>query len=218
MGRPLYYDVWHTAYYIGVTYAGDSEMPELRGTDEVPDREVLFSDSCSRHRDDSGAWVVPYEHDVRLERLWNNAFRYMDGLLAHPGIVSWDFSMYRNMPISLQQWNCFRGRLLGSLYERMGGTCIPNLRPTDRRGWEFSFDGLPSGGTFSMGSAGNLRDPKDRLLFRLYVAEAVRRLHPGTIAVYGDAPEDVFSPALEAGVRVVSFPSRIRRAHGGARS
>ena len=211
------YDTWHTRYYVGATFEGDFEMPVIQGTDKVPDRLVRFTDSRSRKRDDIGAWVVHYEYDSKIERVWNNAFEYMPGLLEHPGIVSWDFSMYRNMPYALQLWNCFRGRLLGSLYERLGGECIPNVRPTDVRSLAYAFDGLPTEATIAMGTVGNLGHADDRAVFEMYVGEAVRRLRPKNIIVYGDAPESVFRAALDAGVSVVEFPTatQLVRTRGG---
>lgn len=213
MGRLSSYDVWHTRYYSGATFTGDFEMPVIEGTDEVPERLVRFSDSRSRKRDDQYAWVVPYEHDVKLNCVWKNAFRYEPDLLDHPGIISWDFSMYRAMPFSLQLWNCFRGRLLGSLHERMGGKCIPNIRPTDTRSLLYMFDELPTGSTVAMGTAGNLRDKTDREMFELYVRETVKRLHPRNIVVYGNAPERIFYAALDAGIHVIAFPTRTQLAH-----
>lgn len=209
------YDTWHTRYYDGATFAGDFEMPVIQGTDRVPERLVRFTGSRSCKRDDPGAWVVPYEHDAKLERVWNNAFDYMPGLLEHPGIVTWDFSMYRNMPFPLQQWNCFRGRLLGSLYERLGGECIPNVRPTDSRSLAYAFDDLPTEATIAMGTTGNLSHPDDRMAFGMYVSEVVRRLRPANIVVYGDAPDDLFRTALDAGVNVVEFPTATQLAHAG---
>lgn len=206
-------DVFRTRYYAGATYDGDFEMPVIEGTDRVPERLVRFSDSRSCKRNDPSAWVVPYEHDVKLRPFWRNAFKYMDGLLEHPGIVSWDFSMYRKMPFGLQFWKCFRGRLLGSLYERCGGVCIPNVRPTDRRSLAYSLDGLPTEATIAMGATGALATAEDRSVFAMYVEETVRRLRPKNIVVYGPAPEDVFRAALEAGSNVVSYPTQTGFAH-----
>lgn len=207
------YDVWHTRYYHGATYAGDYEMPIIQGTDKVPDQLISFSDSRSPKRDNTDAWVVPYEHDTRIERVWNNAFKYEPSLLEHPGIISWDFSMYRSMPFGLQLWNCFRGRLLGSLHERLGGECIPNLRPTDSRGLLYSFDGLPTEASIAMGTTGNLIRPDDRAFFKRFVNEAVKRLRPKNIIVYGGAPEQIFHAAFDAGVNVISFPTQTEFAH-----
>lgn len=207
------YDIWHTRYYDGATFAGDFEMPIIQGTDKVPERLVRFSDSKSRKRDDLDAWVVPYEHDTKLRCMWRNAFKYEPKLLEHPGIVSWDFSMYRRMPFALQYWNCFRSRLIGSLHERLGGECIPNIRPTDSRSFAYAFDGLPTEATVAMGTVGNLEHADDRAVFQMYVAETVNRLRPKNIIVYGDAPEDIFYTALEAGVNVVAFPTQTQHAH-----
>lgn len=208
------YDIFHSNYYVGATYAGDFEMPVIQGTDEIPWSLVRFSDSKSRRRSDLDAWVIPYEHDIKLRPFWRNAYKYMDCLLEHPGIVSWDFSMYLNMPFALQQWSCFRGRLLGSLYERCGGTCIPNIRPTDHRSFLYAFDGLPTEATVSMGTLGALRTPQERTIFTAYVDETVKRLRPKNIVVYGTAPDDVFRSALDAGTNIVAFPSQTAMAYG----
>lgn len=214
MGSLADYDIFHTRYYAGATYAGDFEMPVIEGTDEVPERLVRFSDSKSSKRNDVDAWIVPYEHDIKLRPMWRDAFRYMEDMLKHPGIVSWDFSMYRNMPFALQYWNCFRGRLLGSLFERCGGVCIPNIRPSDSRSFAYAFDGLPTEATLAMGTTGALRASEDRTVFAAYVRETVERLRPKNIIVYGVAPESVFSSALEAGVSVFSYPTQTTIAHG----
>ncbi len=209
------YDIFHSRYYLGATYAGDFEMPVIEGTDQIPDHVLRFSDSKSHTRDDMGAWVVPYEHDIKLRPFWRNAFKYMDRLLEHPGIVSWDFSMYRNMPFALQYWNCFRGRLLGSLYERCGGICIPNIRPSDSRSFAYAFDGLPTEATVAMGTLGALNTGEDKLAFAMYVNEATKRLRPKNVIVYGEAPEEIFRSALDAGCNIVSFPSQTALVHAG---
>lgn len=213
MAKLLKYDVWHSRYYSGATYDGAFEMPIIEGTTELPEEFVRFSDSKSRKRDNLDAWVVPYEHDTKLECMWRNAFKYEPALLEHPGIISWDFSMYRNMPFALQYWNCFRGRLLGSLHEHLGGKCIPNIRPTDTRSFVYAFDGITPETTIAMGTAGNLKNSDDRAIFELYVNEAVKRLHPANIAVYGEAPEQIFHTALDAGINVVSYLTQTARIH-----
>lgn len=207
------YDIWHTKYYYGATFAGNYEMPVLKGTTEVPKGIIRFSDSKSKSRDNPDAWIVPYEHDTKLECMWRNAFKYEKALLKHPGIISWDFSMYRNMPFSLQLWNCFRGRLLGSQHERLGGTCIPNIRPSDIRTLAFALDGIAPETTIAMGTAGNLKHSDDRAIFEFYVNEIVKRLHPANIIVYGDAPEQIFHAAYDASINVVSFFTQTQNAH-----
>lgn len=213
MGDFSAYDVFHSRYYAGATYAGDFEMPVIHGTDQIPSKVIRFSDSKSKSRNDSNAWIIPYEHDIKLRPFWRNAFKYLDEMLDHPGIISWDFSMYRNMPFALQYWNCFRGRLLGSLYERYGGTCIPNIRPSDIRSLKYSLDGLPTEATVSMGTLGAIKTSEDRTAFRMYVEAVVKRLKLKNIMIYGSAPESVFYPALEAGTHLVVFQTQTSRAH-----
>ena len=205
------YDVFHSNYYHGARYAGNFEMPIIEGTDEVPDKLIRFSDDKSKRRDDQSAWVAPYEHDIKLEPMWHNAFRYMDRLLQHPGIISWDFSMYRIMPWGLQFWNCYRSRLIGSLYERCGGICIPNLRPRVLRGPVYDFDGLPTHSTIAMSTHGCIKHCDDRAVFTSYVEAMVPILHPKTIVVHGSAPDDVFRSAIEDGAHIIAFQSEFAK-------
>lgn len=213
MNKLVRYDVWHSDYYKGAIFEGPFEMPVLQGTNEVPKKLIRFSDSKQDRRDDLDAWVISYEHDVKFECVWNNAFKYEQKLLEHPGIISWDFSMYRNMPFGLQFWNCYRGRLLGSLHERLGGLCIPNLRPTDSRSFAYAFDGMPCESTISMSTVGNLKSKADQLIFKSYVDETVRRLHPSNILVNGKAPEYLFESAIRAGTKLFVFETQTAKVH-----
>ena len=90
-GNLANYDIFHSRYYHGINYDGDFEMPVIQGTDILPERLIRFSDAKSRKRDDLSAWVVPYEFDVKLRPMWRNAYHYMERMLEHPGIFSWDF-------------------------------------------------------------------------------------------------------------------------------
>jgi len=207
------YDIFHSSYYHGIRYAGDFEMPVIEGTDKIPQALQRFSDAKSRKRSDNGAWVVPYENDKALRPMWRNAWRYMDRMLEHPGMFSWDFSMYRVMPWGLQYWNCFRSRLLGALYEHCGGECIPNIRPADSRSLVYSLDGLPTEASVGMSTFGAIGTPEDRAIFTRYVSKATRILRPKNIIVSGNAPDDIFYPARAAGVNVVVFPNNFQQAH-----
>lgn len=188
-------------------------MPILVGTDMVPEKLIRFSDAKSKRRNDKSAWVIPYEHDIKLESMWRNAFRYMDRLLMYPGIISWDFSMYRIMPWGLQFWNCYRSRLLGSLYERCGGTCIPNLRPRTLQGPIYDFDGIPTHSTIAMSTHGCIKHRDDRKCFTTYIEAMVPIIHPKTIVVHGAAPDDVFQAAIKDGANIVSFQSNFAKTH-----
>lgn len=207
------YDVFRSRYYHGVRYSGTYEMPVLQGTNQIPEKLIRFSDAKSRRRDDPGSWVVPFEHDIKIEPMWHNAFRYMDRMLEHPGIFSWDFSMYQVMPWGLQYWNCFRSRLIGSLYERCGGICIPTLRPRVLRGPIYDFDGVPTHGTIGMSTHGCIKHRDERRAFKAYVDAMVPIVQPANIVVYGSAPAELFRSAIEVGTNIVAFPSDFAKAH-----
>ena len=91
---------------------------------------------------DYECFVMFYEHDVKFERLWNNPKKYLDRLKKFKGVISPDFSLYRNMPIVMQIWNTYRSRALASWFQNNGIRVIPNVRFNDIRTFYFCFDGI----------------------------------------------------------------------------
>lgn len=64
-----------------------------------------------------------------------------------------------------------------------------------------------------MGTLGALSSQEDKMVFAMYVDEAVKRLRPKNILVYGTAPERIFHAALEAGCNIISYPTQSAIAH-----
>lgn len=96
-------------------YAGFFEIPKIQTSNALPDRVICFSRAMEKNYRDFDAWVMFYEHDVNFERLWHNPKQYLDKLKKFKGIISPDFSLYRNMPLSMQIWNTYRGKALAVL-------------------------------------------------------------------------------------------------------
>ncbi len=207
------YDVFNTCLLHGAQYAGDLEMPVLQGTDQVPNKLVPFSKAMARSFTDRDCWVCFYEHDIKFVRLWRHPEKYIDRLLEFRGIVSPDFSMYRNMPAVMQYWSCFMGRAIAHRCEADGGVVLPNVRLSDTRSFKYCLDGLPQGSGIAVGTHGCIKRGDDRRMMALCVAEIVERLTPKFIVVYGSAPDDVFESALEAGIGIVAFESQFSQTH-----
>ena len=93
------YDVFHSFLVENADYDGYFELPVIRTSDHLPDKVITFSKAMSKTWDDFDCWVVFYEHDRDFERLWNKPRQYLDKLKKFKGIISPDFSLYRNMPL-----------------------------------------------------------------------------------------------------------------------
>ena len=118
------YDVFHARLVENADYNGYIELPVIRTSNLIPNRVVTFSKAMSKDWRDFDCWVMFYEYDVKFERLWNAPDKYLKKLKRFKGIISPDFSLYRNMPLVMQMWNTYRGRALASWLQSNGAEVI----------------------------------------------------------------------------------------------
>ena len=205
------YDVFHAFLVQGADYDGYFEMPKVKTSDKLPCKVVTFSKAMSKAFSDYDCWVVFYEHDKYFERLWNNPKQYLNKLKKFKGVISPDFSLYRNMPLPMQIWNTYRGRALAVWLQHSGIEVIPNVRFNDERTYEFCFNGIEKNKTVSVGTHGCIKSNIDRNFFKNGLAELVRRLKPNTIIVYGRVPDDIFKEYRDLGIQIIPFESEISK-------
>ena len=164
---------------------------------------------------DYDQWVHFYEDAYKIERLWNNPRRYIGKLKRFNGLISPDFSLYRDMPLVMQQWNTYRGKAIGHWWQSLGLTVLPNVRYSDERSYEFCCNGVHKHSIICVGSYGNLRLRENKHFFKLGLRFIVHELEPSGIVVYGAAPDDIFSSYVETGIRVVPFESEFSKLKKG---
>ena len=205
------YDVFHSFLVEKADYDGYFELPKIRTSSQLPDRVITFSKAMARTWNDFDCWVMFYEHDVNFERLWHNPKQYLAKLKKFKGIISPDFSLYRNMPLCMQMWNTYRGRAIAVWLQNNGVEIIPNVRFNDERTYEFCFDGIEKFKTVAVGTHGCIKNRIDKDYFKDGLAEVVRRLSPRTIIVYGAAPDDIFKKYRDASINIMPFESEFSK-------
>ena len=111
-------DVFHAFLVKNAQYDGHLEIPIIKPQDDIPDKLILFSKilGCK----DYDQWVCFYEDDASFERIWNRPERYLPILSKFKGVITPDFSLYRDMPLVMQQWNIYRGRAIGHWLQENG--------------------------------------------------------------------------------------------------
>lgn len=205
------YDVFHAFLVEHADYDGYIELPAIKTSEYLPEKVVTFSKAMAKAWKDFDCWIVFYEHDRSFERLWHNPRQYLNRLKKFRGVISPDFSLYRNMPLVMQMWNTYRGRALAVWLQDNGIEIIPNVRFNDERTYEFCFDGIEKSKTVSVGTHGCIKSRTDREYFKKGLRELVRRLTPKNIIVYGAAPEELFKPYKEAGIHIIPFESEFSK-------
>ena len=192
-------------------YEGNIELPKIKTSNQIPEKVTSFSRAMSQKCNDFNCFVMFYEHDIRFERLWNNPKRYLNKLKKFKGVISPDFSLYRNMPLVMQMWNTYRGRALGVWLQNNGIEVIPNVRFSDERSFSFCFDGVEKNKTIAIGTHGCIKNKVDRLFFKTGIAVLVKQLSPKTIIVYGRAPDEIFKKYKNDGIEIVAFESEFAK-------
>ena len=146
-----------------------------------------FAQSCNSNQSDFG--IHFYLDDYQFERVWTRPTRYIKLLRKYACVLSPDFSLYTDMPLAMQIWNTYRSRLLGQYWQDNGINVIPTVSWSDERSYSFCFDGVPRRSVISVSTRGCVRQEEPRKLWQAGMAEAVRRLEPTKILIYGSKIE-----------------------------
>lgn len=198
-------DVFHAFLVEKAEYAGFLEIPRLDFLDEKPRKLISFSKALKST--DYDCWVHFYQDDAQFERIWNQPKKYLPILRKFSGVISPDFSLYRDMPLVMQYWNIYRNRAIGRWLQDNGVKVIVNVRWGDKRSYAPSCFGVPHGGTIAIGSHGCVKLIEEREFFQEGLEYVVSILHPKTIVVYGAAPGIVFDKYANQGITILQFDS-----------
>ena len=204
-------DVFRSFLVSEAQYGGKFELPAIKTSSLLPESVIPFSKAMNKSCKCFDSWIIFYEHDNGFERLWHNPKAYLSKLKKFKGIISPDFSLYRNMPLAMQIWNTYRGRALAAWLQRNGVEIIPNVRFNDERTYEFCFDGIEKFKTVALGTHGCIKRRIDKDYFKDGLAEMVKRLSPRTIIVYGSAPDDIFKKYRDMGINIMPFESEFSK-------
>ena len=164
--------------------------------------------------------------DYRFETVWSRPNKALQALSPYPTLLSPDFSLYRDYPLSLQLWNVYRNRWCGCFWVHHGFTVIPTVSWSDHRSYDFCFAGIARYSVVAIGTVGvDLRHPLDRRLFLDGFGQMVKRIQPSLVLSYGPVPEEcrqwaevVCYPTRWQNIRAARRDSPMRKrlvAHGG---
>ena len=123
--------------------------------------------------------------DYQFERLWQRPEHYLDALKPYKFVLTPDFSLYMDMPDAMQQWNRYRSAALGWYWAQQGITVVPTLSWAQRSSYRFCFKGIPKHSTVATSTVGVARDKDAQKVWHDGMREAMRRLEPSRVLLYG---------------------------------
>ena len=163
---------------------GKFDMPIIFKNDYIPKKIIGFNYCKSLKTYDFG--VHFFIDDYQFERLWNEPEKYIDLLRNFDCVLSPDFSIYVDMPKSMQIWNVYRSRLLGQFWQNEGLNVIPTISWSDESSFEFCFDGIAKNSVVAISTVGSFKNEESKKMFYNGFKEMIKRLEPIKILVYGE--------------------------------
>lgn len=203
-------DVFNGRLLEGLTVVGPFEIPRIEPCTLVPDKLVVFSEAMSAKRPDPDAWVHFYEDDYRCERFWKAPERYLTRLSKFAGIVSPDFSLYRNMPEAVKINHTFRNQLLGAWIQAQGMNVITNVRLSGTASVPYALAGVPQHSTLSIGLHGCTKSVENRRQVFEDIQIICDQCEPLTLLVYGSDRYHVLDYPLCHEIAVRTFKPDFR--------
>lgn len=123
-----------------------------------------------------------YIDDYRMESLYRTPTRAIHRLSQYKFIISPDYSLYKDMPKSLQLNSIFKSRWCGAYWQSIGLKVIPNVSWSDSGSFEFCFDGIEKGSIVAVGIIGCKRN---KHAFMCGYNEMLKRVEPSAIICFG---------------------------------
>lgn len=194
-------DVFKTIYFQDAELCGRYGFPRLEKVERqeigslVPFNVIMSSDNKDR-------WMHFFIDDYQFERVYRQPTAYLSLFRKVRGIVTPDFSLYRDMPRAMQIWNCYRSRAVARFLQRLGLHIVPTVSWSDRESFLWCFDGIERGSAVAISTNGTMESIETREAFLDGFYEMVHVLDPCQIVVVGRIPEQLQrNPTIEA------FPS-----------
>ena len=179
----IIYDVFKAWLVEDAQFDGEYEFPIIGDSGKIPERVIPFDKAVGNK--DYDQWVHFYIHDREFERIWNHPNKYLEILKRYEGVITPDFSLYRDMPLSMQIWNTYRNRAVGYWLKKNGVPIIPNFSWGDERTYEFCFDGIEKHSIVAVGTHGTAKRKLDRYYLEQALDKLLERIEPRHIVIYG---------------------------------
>lgn len=169
---------------VNASHCGRGGMPTVAPSDARPEGLLPFNYAKTAKEGDLGRFLHFFIDDYQFERVWRSPERYLPLVRRFAGALSPDFSCYMDMPLPMQRWNEYRRRALANYWQRNGVEVVPTLSWSVPESYGFAFGGLPKRATVAVSTVGCKGDAA-REVWRDGMAEAMRRLEPSRVLLYG---------------------------------
>lgn len=172
-------------------FVGKYSMPKIEPITDAKILNLLTFNYAKTCLSPAQYHLCFYIDDYQFERLWNEPQKYLYLLEQFKGLIGPDFSMYRDFPVILNIYNCWRNKVLTAYWQKLGLEVIPNVSWSDESSYDWCFDGLPKNSILAVSTNGVLKDKVAKAMFIAGFREMKRRLQPIKVVIVGSIPKEL---------------------------
>lgn len=198
----------HDAEFVGPEQIPVLQPPRWHG----PPERLCAVDKLGSDRDPGSAFVHGYRADRVLEPIARNPGHYVNRFSKFGGVITPDFSVYRNMPRCERVYHVRVARGVGAYLQSRGLQVIPSVRWADESDHDVAFLGVPVNSVVAVSAHGCSATREDRHHFRTGLIALLDVLQPHSVLVHGPMPADVFD-VVATRAHFTRYPSDIEAAH-----
>jgi hypothetical protein len=164
---------------------GYYDMPLIKNQDIDLDTIELFDFRKTAKDDKENDYksIHFFCHDWHFDNVYENPKDAIENLGQYYALLTPDFSLYEDMPLTLQMYSTFKNRWCGAFWQEQGFNVIPTIGWSDERSWVFCFDGIEQGSVVAV-STYCREDNKDG--FMNGYNKMLEIIKPKGIICYGD--------------------------------
>ncbi len=170
----------------GFKTAGKWQIPMIeRQKLELEDIELIsYSDIRSNDLEKNKKKGVHFfVDDYRFEGVYRNPEKSLSRLSQYKFLLTPDYSTYSDMNYWRQMESIAHSRWVGAYWQDQGQIVIPTINWSDRRSFEFCFDGVERHSIVAVGMIGCKHSKKE---FMCGYNEMLNRIEPEAIICFGN--------------------------------
>lgn len=130
--------------------AGKYKFPQLAQVNYLPEEPVYPFNYLKSTLTKGHYWYHCFTAERNFHRLYNCFQDYVELLRQAKGIISADFSLFRDYPEEVLIAKCRANRLVDYALQQAGIPMIPTAGFAGESSWEWCFDGLPKNSTVAV--------------------------------------------------------------------
>jgi|GEM_PF-1879833 len=172
-----------------IPMVGKYNFPQLDKVNYIPEEPAYPFNYLKSTVTKGSYWYHCFTAERNFHRLYNSFADYIELLKQAKGLISADFSLFRDYPEEILIEKCRANRLVDYALQQSGISMIPTAGFAGESSWEWCFDGLPIDSTVAITTNCLGRDRETHRLFVGGVNTMIKKIHPTAIVICGKVPD-----------------------------